>query len=130
AGKGCRCWWTMAYVAMARGSCWRFCAARGEVQSAWEGLLGDLYGRGLRGQNLLLIVTDGCAGLAAAIPTVYPRALHQRCWVHKMRNILEHVRKRDYDDVKREAQAIYGAENRRQAEAAFRAFRRRWQRHY
>src|SRR6058998_3861152 len=107
-----------------------FLRSSGESQSAWEGLLGDLYGRGLRGQNLLLIVTDGCAGLAAAIPTVYPRALHQRCWVHKMRNILEHVRKRDYDDVKREAQAIYGAENRRQAEAAFRAFRRRWQRHY
>ncbi len=26
-------------------------------------------------------VTDGCPGLAAAIPTVYPRARHQRCWV-------------------------------------------------
>jgi transposase-like protein len=58
---------------------------------------------------LLLIVTDGCAGLAAAIPTVHPRVLHQRCWVHKMRNILEHVRKRDYDDVKRDAHAIYRA---------------------
>jgi len=42
------------------------------------------------------------AGLVAAIPTVYPRALHQRCWVHKTRNILEQVRKRDYDKVKRE----------------------------
>jgi transposase-like protein len=61
----------------------------GESQSAWEGLLGDLYRRGLGGENLLLSVTDGCARLAAAIPTVYPRVLHQRCWVHKMRNILE-----------------------------------------
>lgn len=86
--------------------------------------------RGLRGENLLSIVTDGCAGLAAAIPTVYPRVLHQRCWVHKMRNILEHVRKRDYDTVKGDALAIYGAENQRQAEAAFRTFRRQWQRHY
>ena len=107
-----------------------FLRSNGESQSAWEGLLGDLYRRGLRGQNLLLIVTDGCPGLAAAIPTVYPRALHQRCWVHKMRNILERVRKRDYDEVKKGAQAIYGAEGRRQAEAAFRAFRRRWQRDY
>jgi hypothetical protein len=56
--------------------------------------------------------------------------LHQRCWVQKMRNILEHVRKRDYDEVKRDAQAIYWAESRRQAEAAFRHFRRRWQRDY
>ena len=85
-----------------------FLRSNGESQSAWEGLLGDLYRRGLRGQNLLLIVTDGCPGLAAAIPTVYPRALHQRCWVHKMRNILERVRKRDYDEVKKGAQAIMG----------------------
>jgi len=33
-------------------------------------------------------------GLAAAIQLVYPRALHKRCWVHKMRRILEKVRKR------------------------------------
>jgi transposase-like protein len=107
-----------------------FLRSHGESQSAWEGLLGDLYRRGLRGENLQLIVTDGCAGLAAAIPTVYPRVLHQRCWVHKMRNILEHVRRRDYDEVKRDAQAIYGAGSRRQAEAAFCVFRRRWQREY
>jgi transposase-like protein len=75
---------------------------------------------------LLLIATDGCAGLAAAIQTVYPRVPHQRCWVHKMRNILEKVRKRDYDAVKADAQAIYRAQGRRQAEAAFRRFHRRW----
>jgi putative transposase len=107
-----------------------FLRSQGESQSAWEGLLGDLYRRGLCGENLQLILTDGCAGLAAAIQTIYPRVLHQRCWVHKMRNILEHVRKRDYDEVKRGAQAIYRAENRRQAEAAFRRFRQRWQREY
>lgn len=107
-----------------------FLRSQGESQSAWEGLLGDLYRRGLQGEKLELILTDGCAGLAAAIQTVYPRVLHQRCWVHKMRNILEHVRKRDYDEVKRGAQAIYRAQGRRQAEAAFRAFRKRWQREY
>ena len=107
-----------------------FLRSQGESQSAWEGLLGDLYRRGLQGENLQLILTDGCAGLAAAIQTVYPRVPHQRCWVHKMRNILEHVRKQDYDEVKQGAQAIYRAENRRQAEAAFRRFRQRWQREY
>ena len=104
-----------------------FLRSKGESQTAWEGLLADLYRRGLKGDNLLLIVTDGCSGLAAAIATVYPRVLHQRCWVHKMRNILERVRRRDYNEVKRDAQAIYGADSRRQAEAAFRTFRRRWQ---
>ena len=107
-----------------------FLRSQGESQSAWEGLLGDLYRRGLQGEKLELILTDGCAGLAAAIQTVYPRVLHQRCWVHKMRNILEHVRKRDYDAVKQGAQTIYRAESRRQAEAAFRRFRQRWQREY
>src|SRR5947208_6460966 len=103
---------------------------QGEGQADWEGLLQDLYRRGLEGRGLSLILTDGCAGLAAAIRTVYPRVRHQRCWVHKMRNILEKRRKRDYDDVKTGAQAIYLAESRTQAVAAFRAFRSRWCRAY
>lgn len=107
-----------------------FLRSQGEGQADWEGLLQDLYRRGLEGRSLGLILTDGCAGLAAAIRTVYPRARHQRCWVHKMRNILEKVRRRDHDAVKKDAQAIYGAQSRSQAEAAFRDFRRRWKRDY
>ena len=107
-----------------------FMRSQGESQAAWEGLLQDLYRRGLEGKNLKLIITDGCEGLAVAIQTVYPHAQHQRCWVHKMRNILEHVRKRDYDAVKADAQAIYRAENRKAAQAAFRRFQARWQKSY
>jgi putative transposase len=107
-----------------------FQRSQGESQQAWEGLLGDLYRRGLEGQQLKLIVTDGCAGLAAALQTVYPRAAHQRCWVHKMRNILESVRRRDHDAVKADAQAIYGADSLKQAQAAFRRFQWRWQQAY
>jgi putative transposase len=107
-----------------------FLRSQGEGQADWEGLLQDLYRRGLEGQSLGLILTDGCAGLAAAIRTVYPRVRHQRCWVHKMRNILEKVRQLDHDAVKKDAQAIYGAASRRQAEAAFRDFRRHWQPQY
>lgn len=107
-----------------------FLRTKGEGQAHWEALWNDLYRRGLKGDKLLLIVTDGCPGLAAAIQTVYPRAAHQRCWVHKMRNILEKVRKRDYDAVKTHAQAIYLAGSRRQAEAAARSFCRRWRPDY
>jgi len=103
-----------------------FLRSQGESQADWEALLQDLYRRGLEGKPLGLIVTDGCAGLAAAIQTVYPQVRHQRCWVHKMRNILEKVRKCDYDEVKTSAQAIYLAESRARAEAAFRAFQARW----
>jgi putative transposase len=107
-----------------------FLRSQGEGQADWEALLQDLYRRGLQGRALQLILTDGCAGLAAAIRTVYPRVRHQRCWVHKMRNILEKARQCDYDEVKAGAQAIYQAEGRAQAEAAFRRFRARWQHHY
>lgn len=107
-----------------------FMRSQGESQGAWEGLLNDLYQRGLRGKHLQLIITDGCPGLAGAIQTVYPRVLHQRCWVHKMRNIREKGRKRDRDELKRMAQAIYLAEDRKRARAAFRCFKLRWQTEY
>jgi putative transposase len=103
-----------------------FLRSRGESEADWRGLLEDMYRRGLEGKNLALIVTDGCAGLAAAIATVYPRAKHQRCWVHKMRNILQRVRKPDYQQVKREAQAIYLADGIREARQLFREFRMKW----
>jgi putative transposase len=107
-----------------------FLRTHGEGQTHWEALLNDLYRRGLKGDKLLLVVTDGCPGLAAALETVYPRVAHQRCWVHKMRNILDKVRKRDYDAVKTDAQAIYLADGYRQAQAAARAFGRRWRAEY
>ena len=107
-----------------------FMRSQGESQGAWEGLLHDLYQRGLRGKHLQLIITDGCPGLAGAIQTVYPRVLHQRCWVHKMRNIREKGRKRDREELKQMAQAIYLAADRKQARAAFRCFKLRWQTEY
>jgi len=107
-----------------------FQRSTGESQQAWEGLLEDLHRRGLTGRHLQLIVTDGCPGLAAAIQVVYPRALHQRCWVHKMRNILGKVKKRDYDLVKADAQAIYHADSRAAARRAFLRFRKRWEPEY
>ena len=107
-----------------------FMRSQGESQQAWEGLLNDLYRRGLRGKNLLLIITDGCPGLAGAIQTVYPRVLHQRCWVHKMRNIRDKGRVRDREELKKMAQAIYLAEDRKAARAAFRRFKLRWQTEY
>jgi putative transposase len=107
-----------------------FQRSQGESQAAWEGFMQSLYRRGLEGKHLELIVTDGCAGLAAALQTVYPRVLHQRCWVHKMRNILEKVRKRDYDQVKADAQAIYQAESLGRAQRAFEKFQAYWRESY
>jgi len=107
-----------------------FTRARAESQAAWEGFLWDLQQRGLTGSQLQLVLSDGCPGLAAAIETIYPRARHQRCWVHKMRNLSDAVRRRDQPQVKRDAQRIYLARHVAQARRAFARFRFHWQTHY
>jgi putative transposase len=107
-----------------------FQRAKSESTAAWEGFLNDLYRRGLRGQNLQLVITDGCAGLSTAIAAVYPRARHQRCWVHKMRNVCEAVRRGDHDTVKQDAQRIYQANSLAAARRAFERFRLRWRAKY
>ena len=50
--------------------------------------------------------------------------------MHKMRNIVESARKRDHDQLKADAQAIYQASSKRGAEASFRAFKIRWRKEY
>lgn len=107
-----------------------FTRSQGESQAAWEGLLQDLYRRGLEGRHLALIVTDGCPGLAAALQTVYPRVAHQRCWVHTLRNLLGAVRRRDHAAVKADAQAIYQAGSHREADAFARQCAQRWRAAY
>jgi len=104
-----------------------FTRARAESQASWEAFLWDLHERGLAGRQLQMVISDGCAGLAAAIETIYPRARHQRCWVHKMRNLRDGVRRRDQGAVKRAAQRIYLAGNVVEARRALRRFRFHWQ---
>jgi len=107
-----------------------FTRARAESQAAWESFLWNLHERGLAGRHLQLVLTDSCAGLAAAIETIYPRARHQRCWVHKMRNLRDGVRRRDQAQVKQDAQRLYLARNAAEARGAFRRFRFHWQASY
>ena len=107
-----------------------FTRSTGESQVAWEGFLHELYRRGLEGRQLQLIVTDGCPGLAAALQTVYPRVAHQRCWVHKLRNLLSSARRRDHAAMKADAQRIYQATSRREAAGYAQAFARRWREAY
>ena len=107
-----------------------FVRSKSESQAAWEGCLNDLYRRGLRGQELQVVITDGCPGLAAAIAAVYPGARHQRCGVHKMRNLCEAVGRADHDTVKQDAQRIYQATSPAAARRAFERFRFRWRSQY
>jgi putative transposase len=61
----------------------------GESTDAWSDFLTDLTDRGL--SCPLLVVSDGAAGLIAAIEQVLPAALRQRCLIHRLRNILAKI---------------------------------------
>lgn len=100
--------------------------AQGESETAWLEFLQGLFMRGLDGQSLQLIVTDGGTGLRAALPVVFPNVAVQLCWAHKMRNIADKVRRKETGCVA-QAAAIYRAASREQALAAFRHWRQAWQ---
>ena len=65
--------------------------APGVVEStdAWANFLPDLTDRGLACP--LLVVSDGAAGLIAAIEQIFPTALRQRCLIHRLRNVLAKI---------------------------------------
>jgi len=89
-----------------------FLLASSESQNAWEGLLRDLYGRGLEGTGCEMITTDGGKGLRNALEVVYPRIPRQQCWAHKTRNVLNKVKKADQGKVKKDLHRISHAKNR------------------
>lgn len=107
-----------------------FLLADGESEAEWSALLHSLWNRGLKGASLELVITDGAPGLAAALQFVYPQARHQRCWVHKLRNVSNQVRRRDQPQVIAGARAIYQAATRREAMAAFLSWQGHWQTPY
>lgn len=104
-----------------------FTIAHGESQAAWDAFLSDLYNRGLRAEGMELIVTDGGKGLLAALPFVYPGIPIQRCWAHKTRNVLNHIRKADQQAAKKDLAAISHAPGIRQARTAMRRFADKWE---
>ena len=107
-----------------------FLLAPSEGQAAWEGFLNDLYHRGLTGEGVEMITTDGGAGLTAALSVVYPRIKVQRCWAHKARNVTDKVRLADRQAVKWGLRRIYEARNRSAALNAVIRFGARWESTY
>jgi transposase-like protein len=99
-----------------------FRLAGSESAAEWERFLTDLYRRGLTGEGLDMICVDGGTGLLAALPTVFPGIAVQRCWAHKIRNVLNKVRKADQPAVKRALHKIMNAPNAPAARAAARRF--------
>ena len=100
--------------------------ARGESAAEWERFLADLYKRGLTGESLDMICVDGGSGLIAALPMVYDKIPVQRCWAHKVRNVLNKVRKADQTSVKANLHAVMNADTAMKARSAARRFAKRW----
>jgi putative transposase len=94
---------------------------------------GGLHRRGLEGQDLKLITTDGCGGLIAAVQEVYPFVPRQPAaagWFHKLQNVATKVRRKDQPRVLRGLRPVYQAANRRGAERAVEAWAAVWRERY
>jgi putative transposase len=81
----------------------------------------------LRDENGLVVdpelaTGDGALGFWQALHEVWPRTQQQRCWVHKTANVLNALPKSVHGKAKQDLHAIYGAENRKEAEAALDRF--------
>lgn len=107
-----------------------FRLAGSESAAEWEKFLADLYRRGLTGEGIDMICVDGGPGLLAALPAVFHDIPVQRCWAHKIRNVLDKVRKADQPAVKRGLHKIMNAPNAPAARTAARSFADRFEAKY
>jgi putative transposase len=87
--------------------------ANRESRSSWKDFLERLRSRGLHGVEF--VVADDHAGLRAAIREVLPEAAYQRCYVHFLRNALDHLPRKADDDCLQELRWLY---DRRSVEEA------------
>jgi putative transposase len=104
-----------------------FRLAASESAAEWERFLTGLYRRGLTGARLDMICVDGGSGLLAALPIVFPGVAVQRCWAHKIRNVLDKVKKADQPAAKRALHKVMNAPHQPAARAAARCFADRFQ---
>lgn len=100
---------------------------RQESQATWEAFLMNLAARGLTGEALRLITTDGHRGLHLALDFVSPTVPRQACWVHVLRNVAQRLRVRDRERCLSWARRIYQAPSRPAAERALQRWRRAWE---
>lgn len=101
-----------------------FYLAKAESGAAWNRFLTDLINRGLTGCDV--ICADGGEGLISILPEVFPAIPLQRCWAHKMRNILDKVPRKKQAAAKRGLAKIYRADNVREAQTSAARWVRTW----
>jgi transposase-like protein len=92
-----------------------------ESAQSWRELLVEVKRRGLEIAPDLA-VGDGALGFWKAIEEVFPSTRHQRCWVHKVANVLNKVALSVQVNMKADLREIYGAPTRAAAETAIDVF--------
>src|SRR5215217_1156706 len=98
--------------------------AHRESHSVWKTFLLGLRERGLSGVEL--VVADDHAGLRAAIREVLSEAAYQRCYVHFLRNALDHLPRKADDDCLQELRWLYDRRSVEEARRDLAAWIAKW----
>jgi transposase-like protein len=104
----------------------RACAE--EDKDGWVCLLHDLRSRGAT--HIDLIVTDGHDGLLAAVSQLFAATPSPRCLVHKQRNVLNAIPRRERGEVQAELVGIWKQANKQEAVAQLEAFKAKYGKRY
>jgi transposase-like protein len=91
-----------------------------ESSESWADLLRDCKRRGMRAP--VLAVGDGALGFWKALRDVFPETREQRCWWHKIGNVLAALPKSAQPGARKALAEIYSAEDKTQALAAAKSF--------
>lgn len=102
--------------------------ANRESTSSWRDFLLGLRKRGLRGVELA--ISDDHAGLRKAIAEVMPEAAWQRCYVHFLRNALDHLPRKADDDCLMELRWLYDRRDLEEARRDLGAWLKKWESRY
>lgn len=95
-----------------------------ESAESWSDLLRDLKKRGV--QWIGMVIADGALGLWKALRNVFPIAKRQRCWIHKMRNVLDKVSARHEDEVRELLRQMYHSHSADHTRTLIKIFRQRY----
>jgi putative transposase len=86
-----------------------------ESATAWSEALRSLKERGLV-EAPLLAIGDGALGLWAALDEIFPATRHQRCWNHRVLNVLDKLPKRFQPEVRNKLRALAEAPTHQECE--------------
>jgi len=102
--------------------------ANRESGASWKDFLVRLGERGLSGVEF--VVSDDHHGIKQALREILPAAAWQRCYVHFLRNALDHLPRKADDDCLQELRWLYDRRDLKEAQQDLAAWLKRWEDRY